>query len=97
MKTQPFKLYKITTTNERYGETTEETFIDTINVAISEQHMKSYTNEIQYLVKVVTGLTAYKDFTVGGNYYISDDNYKYEIQSFIVGRWTQLQLKQVII
>ncbi|MCI1958976.1 MAG: hypothetical protein LKJ25_05045 [Clostridia bacterium] len=97
MKTQPFKLYRITTTNERYGEATEETFIDTINVAISEQHMKSHTNEIQYLVKVVTGLTAYKGFTVGGKYFLLNDNCNYEIQSFIVGRWTQLQLKQVTI
>lgn len=97
MTTQPYELYQAITTNGRYGEVTEETLIATIEVAISQQHMKSYTNEIQYLVKVVTGLTAYKDFTVGGNYFISDDNTKYEVQSFIIGRWTQLQLKQVIV
>ncbi|MGE4213601.1 MAG: hypothetical protein AB7E42_02330 [Anaerotignaceae bacterium] len=96
MTTQPFKLYQITTVNGRYGEITEEILIDTIDVAISEQHMKSYTNEIQYLVKVVTGLTKYKNFDVQGKYFLSDNNTRYEVQSFIIGRWTQLQLKQVI-
>lgn len=97
MTTQPFELYQIITTNGRYGETTEEILIDTIDIAISEQHMNSYTNEIQYYIKVETGLTSYQNFTVGENYFISDGNTKYEIQSFIVGRWTQLQLKQVIV
>lgn len=97
MTTQPFELYLIITTNGRYGETTEKILIDTIEVAISEQHMKSYTNEIQYYIKVETGLTSYQNFTVGENYFISDGTIKYEIQSFIVGRWTQLQLKQVIV
>lgn len=97
MTTRPFNLYQIKTTNGRYGEETEEILIDTIGVAISQQHMKSYTNEIQYYIKVETGLTQYKDFIVGGNYFITDGNTKYEVQSFIVGRWTQLQLKQVIV
>lgn len=97
MTTQPFKLYQTVTTNGRYGEKTEEVLIDTIEVVISQQHMKSYTNEIQYYIKVETGLTSYQNFTVGENYFLSDGNTKYEIQSFIVGRWTQLQLKQVIV
>ncbi|KXL53379.1 hypothetical protein CLNEO_13500 [Anaerotignum neopropionicum] len=97
MTKQPFNLYQIVTTNGRYGEETEEVLIDTIGVAISQQHMKSFTNEIQYYIKVETGLTSYQNFTVGENYFISDSNTKYEIQSFIVGRWTQLQLKQVIV
>ncbi len=97
MITKPFNLYQIITVNGRYGETTEETLIDIIDVAISEQHMKSYTNEIQYLVKVVTGLTQYKNFDVQGKYFLSDNNTKYEVQSFIIGRWTQIQLKLVIV
>ncbi len=96
MTTQPFKFYQITTVNGRYGETTAETLIDTIDVSINEQHMKSYTNEIQYLVKVVTGLTKYKNFDVQGKYFLTNDSCKYEVQSFIIGRWTQLQLKKVI-
>ena len=97
MTTQPFNLYQIVTTNGRYGETTEKVLIDTIDVSISEQHMKSYTNEIQYYIKVETGLTQYKGFDVQGKYFLSDGTTKYEIQSFIIGRWTQLQLKQVIV
>ncbi|HCT64460.1 MAG TPA: hypothetical protein DIC60_04200 [Lachnospiraceae bacterium] len=97
MTTQPFNLYQIITVNGRYGETTEEVLIDTIDVSISEQHMKSYTNEIQYYIKVETGLTQYKGFDVKGKYFLSNDNCKYDLQSFIIGRWTQLQLKQVIV
>lgn len=97
MTTSPFQLYEQQTIHGSFGDEIKEIFIDSIDVCVSEVHRTHIQNEIQYYIKVVTGLTLYKVLEEKKKYILTDGKIRYEIQSFIIGRWTQLQLKEVIL
>lgn len=95
---KPYTLQILEVIRDEYGHKQEE-WIDVgiIEVAINQNYYNSTSNDgTLYSKKIVNGVTRQDLLARDTKYRIHALNECYEIESFIPGRLTQLQLKEVV-
>ncbi|WP_141722909.1 hypothetical protein [Cellulosilyticum sp. I15G10I2] len=93
-----FTLQQKVTIYDNYGNPKDEwEDIDTIDVSIAKEKLFKVIGDQTYILHQPMGLTRYDKFEKKYQYKLVSSSEEYLIESFVIGKLTQLILKEVIV